>query len=49
MVIRQQATGNEVKVGGIIIYRLKNNRIAEYWGVFDILSLMKQIGAIIEE
>lgn len=40
------ATGNTVDVSGIIIYRLKNRKIVEYWGNFDTLGLMRQIGAL---
>jgi steroid delta-isomerase-like uncharacterized protein len=41
-------TGREVEVSGIIIYRLADRKIAEYWGVFDTLALMRQIGAMAE-
>ena len=40
------ASGKKVNVNGIIIFRLENKKIAEYWGNFDTLGLMKQIGAI---
>ena len=39
-------TGREVNVGGIIIYRFAGGKIIEYWGVFDTLHLMRQLGAI---
>lgn len=41
-------TGREVKVSGIIIYRLADRKIVQYWGVFDTLALMRQIGVITE-
>lgn len=37
------ASGNRVKVGGIIIYRLSGGKIAKYWGATDRLALMRQI------
>ena len=39
------ASGKTVDVSGIIIYRLENHKIVEYWGRFDTLGLMKQVGA----
>ena len=40
------ASGKKVDVSGIIIYRLENHKIIEYWGRFDTLGLMKQVGAV---
>jgi len=40
------ASGKTVDVSGIIIYRLENHKIIEYWGRFDTLGLMKQVGAV---
>lgn len=40
------ASGKKVNVNGIIIFRIENQKIVEYWGNFDTLGLMKQIGAI---
>ena len=37
-------TGRAVDVRGIIIYRLENRKIVEYWGCFDTLGLMQQLG-----
>ena len=37
-------TGKTVRVDGIIIYRLKDEKIVEYWGSFDTLGLMQQLG-----
>ena len=39
-------TGKPVSVDGIVIYRLEDQKIVEYWGSFDTLRLMKQIGAL---
>ena len=38
-------SGKPVNVNGIIIYRLKNQKIVEYWGSFDMLGLLRQLGA----
>lgn len=38
-----KASGNKIDVMGIIIYRLKNKKIVEYWGLFDSATLKKQI------
>jgi steroid delta-isomerase-like uncharacterized protein len=40
------ATGKQVAYNEILIARFADGRIAEYWGVVDVLSLMKQLGAI---
>jgi steroid delta-isomerase-like uncharacterized protein len=39
-------TGKPVSVTGIVIYRLAGGKIAEYWGNFDTLGLMQQLGAV---
>ena len=39
-------SGNRVTVGGININRIEGGRIAESWGVLDLLGLMRQIGGI---
>ena len=39
-------TEKSVNVTGIIIYRLENQKIVEYWGNFDTLGMMQQLGAI---
>ena len=39
------ASGKTVNVTGIVIYRLENCKIVEYWGNFATLGLMKQVGA----
>lgn len=42
------ATGNQVAVGQIIIFRIEDGRIAEYWEQADLLGLMQQLGATAE-
>jgi predicted ester cyclase len=39
-------TGTSVTYNEIFIFRFVNGRIAETWGVVDVLSQMKQLGVI---
>jgi predicted ester cyclase len=39
-------TGKCVTYHEIFIFRFLNGRIAETWGVVDVLSQMRQLGAI---
>jgi steroid delta-isomerase-like uncharacterized protein len=39
-------TGQTVTLPGINIFRLKDGRIVERWGVLDMLGFMRQLGAI---
>jgi len=39
-------TGKRVQWQNIGIYRIKNGKIAEYWGLLDEMSLKRQLGAI---
>jgi hypothetical protein len=39
-------TGKSVTYNEIFIFRFANGRIAETWGVVDVLSQMKQLGVI---
>ena len=39
-------TGKSVTYNEIFIFRFVNGRIAEIWGVVDVLSQMKQLGMI---
>jgi steroid delta-isomerase-like uncharacterized protein len=38
------ATGKAVVVSGITIFRLKDGKLAEEWGVIDMWGLLKQLG-----
>jgi steroid delta-isomerase-like uncharacterized protein len=40
------ATGKRVEYNEIVIGRFADGRIVETWGVVDVLSLMRQLGAI---
>jgi steroid delta-isomerase-like uncharacterized protein len=40
------ATGRSVTYNEIFIFRFKGGRLAETWGVVDVLSQMRQLGAI---
>jgi steroid delta-isomerase-like uncharacterized protein len=39
-------TGKSVTYNEIFIFRFRNGRIAETWGVVDVLSQLRQLGAI---
>jgi steroid delta-isomerase-like uncharacterized protein len=38
------ATGRPMRVRGINFFRLKDGKIAERWGQFDVLTMMQQLG-----
>ncbi|MBN1163191.1 MAG: ester cyclase [Candidatus Krumholzibacteriota bacterium] len=40
------ATGREIKMGGINIYRLEGGRIAEEWEQTDTVSMLQQMGVL---
>lgn len=40
------ATGSEIKVTGISIYRLENDKISDIWQEWDRLGLLEQIGEV---
>jgi steroid delta-isomerase-like uncharacterized protein len=44
--MRMPATGREVMIQGVDIFRLIGDKIAEQWVVMDVLGLMQQLGAI---
>ena len=39
-------SGNRVNFTGISIYRIEGGKIAESWGVSDLLGMMQQLGAV---
>lgn len=39
------ATGTQVTVPGVVFYRIADGKIAEFRGSFDMLSLLRQLGA----
>jgi predicted ester cyclase len=41
-----QPTGKPIKYNEIFIFRFVNGRVAETWGVADVLSQLRQLGAI---
>ena len=40
------ATDRAVEIEGLDIIRVEDGRVAEHWGVTDVMSLMQQLGAI---
>jgi len=40
------ATGREIMIQGVDIFRLLGDKIAEQWVVMDVLGLMQQLGAV---
>lgn len=40
------ATGRQVEVGGIVIFRIENGKIAEAWLNADIMGMMQQLGVV---
>jgi len=40
------ATGKSIEVTGMNINRIANGKIAESWGVIDILGLLQQLGVV---
>ncbi len=44
--MRIPATGRQVEVTGTVTYRLAGGKVVEYWGNFDTLGLMQQLGVL---
>jgi steroid delta-isomerase-like uncharacterized protein len=40
------ATGRQVEVGAIVIFRIENGMVAEAWLNADIMGMMQQLGAV---
>jgi steroid delta-isomerase-like uncharacterized protein len=40
------ATGKQVQVNGIVIFRIENGKIAEAWLNADIMGMMQQLGVV---
>jgi hypothetical protein len=40
------ATGKRITVGGMTFWRMRDGRIAEEWGVVDMLSALRQLGLL---
>ena len=40
------ATGMKIRIDGMTIFRFKDGKIAEEWGVWDMLSVMRQAGLL---
>lgn len=39
-------TGKQIDVSAIVLVRIEGGKVAEFWGVFDQMGIMQQIGAI---
>jgi predicted ester cyclase len=44
--LRHDATGEQVSLSGLKMYRLAGNRIVEFWGETDLYGLMRQLGKV---
>lgn len=44
--LRHDATGAQVSLSGLKMYRLADNRIVEFWGETDLYGLMRQLGKV---
>jgi predicted ester cyclase len=40
------ATGREVETEGIVIHRVREDKIVEYWSVTDIARVLQQVGVL---
>ena len=40
------ASGKEIDIAGFVMVRISNGKIAEAWDLFDIMTMMQQIGVI---
>ena len=40
------ATGKQVTMTGILIYRIVGDKIVEEWLQYDVMGVMQQLGAI---
>jgi predicted ester cyclase len=40
------ATNKEVETEGIVIHRVRDGRIVEYWSVTDIARVLQQVGVL---
>jgi len=47
--LTHNATGAQVSLSGLKMYRLASDRIVEFWGETDLYGLMRQLGKVPEE
>jgi predicted ester cyclase len=40
------ATNKEVETDGIVIHRVRDGKIVEYWSVVDVAHILQQVGAL---
>ena len=41
-----EPTDKRVEIDGYAFYRLRDGRVAEFWGLSDAFGLMQQLGAL---
>jgi hypothetical protein len=44
--LMHDATGTELSLSGLKMYRLADDRIVEFWGETDLYGLMRQLGKV---
>jgi predicted ester cyclase len=42
----EEPTGSEIEVSGFGSWRIEDGRVVEHWGLFDIMRLLRGIGAL---
>jgi steroid delta-isomerase-like uncharacterized protein len=40
------ATGRQIEIGGIVIFRIENGKVVEAWLNADIMGMMQQLGVV---
>lgn len=45
----EDPTDNEIEVSGFGSWRIEEGRVAEHWGVFDVMRLLRGIGVLPED
>jgi predicted ester cyclase len=40
------ASNREVETDGIVIHRIRDGRIVEYWSVVDVARILMQVGVL---
>jgi steroid delta-isomerase-like uncharacterized protein len=40
------ATGNEIDTAGLVVHRIRDGKIVEYWSVVDMARVLQQVGVL---